>query len=136
MTVPLTWTLDAMDELVQEQTVPTNRLDAIELLDVVHRVDDHLHGLHDDLAECLGPIDTNGRCEDCGRLVARVHKPRGCMMAIPLVGTALWLYDHAESLPFLGKQLWLWKRRRIIAARPARIDSPPALSADGTEGER
>jgi hypothetical protein len=132
MTVPLTWTLEAMDELVREAHVPADRNDAVELFDIVHTVTDDLGGLHDDLAECLSPLDATGRCTDCGRLVARAHNRRGCAMAIPVVGQVLRLLDGgAYSLPFVGKALWLAKRRRVLAAAP-----PPPARPVPPRGER
>jgi hypothetical protein len=125
MTAPLTYTLVAMDELVREAEVPADSVDAIELFDAVHTVRPDLDVLHDDLAECLGPIDNTGRCIDCGRLVAKVHKQRGCAMAIPFVGAVLWLADNRYSIPFVGKALWLRRKNSAAGAR-SRPSRPPA----------
>lgn len=115
MTAPLTWTLNAVGDLVDEQDVPIDRAEAVELFAAVHSFGDTLDALHDDLAECLAPLDNTGRCTDCGRLVARTHDRRGCAMLIPVVGQVLWLLDNAYSIPFLGKALWLHRRRQVMA---------------------
>lgn len=117
MTAPLTLTLVAVDELVVETVVPLDRGEAVELSDTVHTFDDHLHGLHDNLAECLGTVDANGRCIDCGRLVAfAAHKRGGCLMAVPFVGTAMWLFQHREGIPLVGQAIWRHRRRKNRAA--------------------
>jgi hypothetical protein len=116
MTAPLTYTLVSVDELVTETGIPLDRAEAAELLDVVHVIQADLNGLHDDLAECLEPLDACGRCTECGRLVARAHRKRGCVMAVPVLGQVLWLIDGgAYSVPFVGKVLWLWHRKRVSA---------------------
>lgn len=117
MSVPLFHTLNAMDELVREQDVPHTRHDAAELHDMVHRVSGSLDALHDDLAECLGPLNRCGRCDDCGRLVApgmwRVHeKGPGCLYVVPLLGTAVWLVHHREGIPVVGNLIWRYRRRK------------------------
>jgi hypothetical protein len=115
VTAPLTYTLTAVDELIADTGVPIDRAEATELLAAVHAFGDTLDVLHDDLAECLAPLDNTGRCTDCGRLVARAHDRRGCAMLIPVVGQVLWLLDNAYSIPFLGKALWLHRRRQVMA---------------------
>jgi hypothetical protein len=121
MTAPLTYTLTAVDELVAETGVPLDRDEAAELLDAVHHHVDTVEALHDDLAECLGPLDHRGRCTDCGRLVAHAHKERGCMTAVPFLGGILWLLDNPESIPFLGKQLFLHRRRKLLDSKENQV---------------
>lgn len=76
----------------------------------------HLH----DLATCVGIVAESGRCADCGRLVSfAAHKKGGCLMAVPFVGTAVWLFGHREGIPLIGQAIWRYRRRKSTAPSPS-----------------
>lgn len=121
--------LDAADLVLDGAPRPDNPTDAASVLAAVHRVDEALGGLHDQIAGCFGPIDATGRCSDCGRLVVpgmwRAHKDGpGCLYAVPLVSTAMWLFHHREGIPMVGNLLWRYRRRKDAHITPS--DLPPS----------
>lgn len=123
--------LDSADEVVREAPVPADEREARQILAAVHQLgDDMMAGLHDQIVGCYGPLDPKGRCTHCGRLVVKVqtHKERGCLMAIPLVGSLLWLVDNPESIPYFGKKLWL--RRSAAHTVPASGKPPRERGGD------
>lgn len=105
--------LGVVVDIADEAEPPNDRVEADRLLRVVHNADralDELHGL------CDAHPDRYGRCIDCGRLIGwpsprLAHKRGGCLMAVPFLGTALWLRHNYMSLPFVGKALWHLRRR-------------------------
>lgn len=104
--------LGVVVDIAEEAEAPETPGEQARLLRVVHNADqalDQLHGL------CDAEPDRHGRCVVCGRLVSwpaprLAHKSGGCLMAIPFLGTALWLRHNYMSLPFVGKVIWLVKR--------------------------
>lgn len=128
--------LDGAAPLVGGAPRPDNESDAASVLAAVHRVDEALGGLHDEVAGCFGTIDNTGRCVDCGRLVApgmwRAHKEGpGCLMAIPFVGTVMWLAAHREGIPVIGNLIWRHRRRSATRTDP----SSASIAADTGEGQ-
>lgn len=120
--------LDAADLIASEAPRPTDAADAAEVLAAVHPLMDTTEALHDQIAGCYGPIDHKGRCTDCGRLVVKAHKERGCMTAVPFLGGVLWLLDNPESIPFFGKRIWLRRKLSSVEA------GTPQASTDGSAG--
>lgn len=105
--------LGVVVDIAAETEAPADQVEAERLLRVVHRADHALDDLHD---LCDARPDLHGRCVHCGRLIGwpsprLAHKRGGCLMAIPFLGTALWLRDNYMSLPFVGKALWSLRRR-------------------------
>lgn len=124
--------LDGASFVAEQAPRPETAEEADEVLSSLHQLMTTTEGLHDQIAGCYGALDAKGRCTECGRLVVKVHGERGCMMAVPFVGNLLWLLDNPESIPFLGKLLFLYKRRRSAAIASA---SGPG-SASSPEAER
>ena len=85
--------------------------DARLLHDALHDADEALRILHEQFAgECFAQPDRHGRCTDCGRLIARrqprAHKKGGCLFA-----PAMWVASALMPVPYIGKALWLLRRR-------------------------
>lgn len=121
---PYADSLDAYATHLDEMGVPLERADAVEMITAWHRLGTAGDDLHRSLAECLGLIGEDGRCGDCGRLVVvgawklRSHKDGGCLLAIPLVGTAVWCWHHPGSVPLVGQALYRARRRRLLRRGP------------------
>jgi hypothetical protein len=128
--LPVATTLGVAGEIVAaklaEPTAPDERA---EVLAAIHRLDATTTPEHDRLAECLGLIGADGRCEDCGRLVVvgawkhRAHQDGGCLMAIPFVGSAVWVWHHKGSVPLFGQ--WLYRRQRKARSDPTSNGQAP-----------
>jgi len=112
--------LDAYAAHLADMGVPLDPGDAAEVLDAWHRLDVTGGAFHDDLAECVGLIGVDGRCGDCGRLVLvgawrlRSHQDGGCLLAIPLVGTGVWLWQNKLAIPLVGQAIYRRRRRRVV----------------------
>lgn len=119
--LPLASTLRAAGEITAAkiaECLPVAPAEQADVLRAIHGLDAATSPVHDQLAECLGLIGSDGRCRDCGRLVAwgmwraNTHKDGGCLMAVPFVGTVLWAKHHPEGIPLFGQWLWRHRRRR------------------------
>lgn len=131
--------LDGADHIARDAPRPDNADDAEDVLASVHQLMTTTEGLHDEVAGCFGQIDSAGRCVDCGRLVAlgmwRGHSEGpGCLMAVPLVGSVVWLINHRDGIPVVGNLIW--RRRRANARRSAATDSTPGPTASGAGVDR
>lgn len=121
MTHPDADAIRAHAEYLEATGVPLSLDEANEVLDAWHQLDASGVGLHDQLAECVGRIGTDGRCGDCGRLVVigawrlAAHKDGGCLTAIPGVYTAMWLARHRTAIPLVGQWLYRRRRRRLLS---------------------
>lgn len=126
---PYADSLDAYAIHLDEMGVPLDHAEAVDMLDAWHRLDTAGAGLHDALTECVGALGEDGRCRTCGRLVVigawklRAHQDGGCLMAVPFVGSAVWVWQHKLSIPLVGQ--WLYRRQR---ARVLRRGADPRLN--------
>ena len=125
-TETMVWFLDAANRVAEGAPRPSNPGDAADVLASLHQLIGTTEAAHDQIAECFGPIDEAGRCAECGRLVVlgmwRAHREGGCLMAIPFVGTALWLVNHREGIPLVGRLIWRYRRTLDRRTAPT---SPP-----------
>ena len=104
--------LDATAQACENAELDDDTYEARELLDdALHHADAALAALHVQLGDiCYARPDHHGRCVDCGRLVARQrsggHKRGGCLLA-----PAVWVASALLPLPFVGKAVWLLRRK-------------------------
>lgn len=127
--LPLATTLRAAGEIVAAKIADSEIVvgEHAEVLAALHGLDSATTPVHDMLAECLGLIDGDGRCSECGRLVAwgmwrsQSHKDGpGCLTAIPGVGLVVWVswaVRHPTGVPVLGNVIVRWRRRRVDPTR-------------------
>ncbi len=122
--LPLSTTLRAAGEIVAAKLADTQILkgDHVEVLAALHNLDATTAPVREHLEECLGLIDSSGRCRECGRMAAwgmwrvQTHKEGpGCLTAIPFVGAAqyvVWAARHPTGVPLVGNVLVRWQLRR------------------------
>ena len=125
--------LTGITGVVRDAPRPTNPTDAEDVLVPLHQLMTRTEGLHDQIVGCYGPVH-HGRCADCGRLVDRTmwraHEPGGCLYAIPLVGTAVWLVHHRDAIPLIGQLIWRYRRRSAAHPVPASSEPPSVRGGD------
>ena len=108
----LTHILDGATVAVENAELDADTYESRELLDdALHHADAALAALHTQLGDiCHAHPDRHGRCVSCGRLVARMrgggHKRGGCLLA-----PAVWVAGALMPVPYLGKALWLLRRK-------------------------
>lgn len=123
--LPAATTLGVAGEIVAAKLAePIAPGEQAEVLAAIHSLEATTGPVREHLEECLGLVDGVGRCSECGRLVAwgmwrvQTHKDGpGCLMAIPGVGTLVWLawaVGHPEGIPLVGNVL---VRRRLRRQR-------------------
>jgi hypothetical protein len=124
--LPLATTLQVAGEIVAAKVADTQILkgEHAEVLAALHSLEATTGPVREHLEECLGLIDANGRCRECGRLAAwgmwrdTVHKEGpGCFSTIPgviQVRYLRWAWRHPEGVPLLGNVL---VRRRLRKRR-------------------
>lgn len=104
--------LDGTAQACENAELTDDSYESRELLDdAIHHADAALAALHIQLGDiCYARPDRHGRCVSCGRLVARQrsggHKKGGCLLA-----PAVWVASVLLPVPYLGKAVWLLRRK-------------------------